>query len=323
MTAQADSYKIPSYFIKRRLHSLLGLWLVIFLMEHLFVNSQAALWLGEKGEGFIRMVNFLERLPYLRVLEIVLLGFPIGFHMVLGIQYALKSTSSAYIPKKDSPYLPFGRNRAYFWQRMSSWILLFGIIFHVGQMRFFLKPKEVDWGPKKLFLTPVTFDEGLLPLSVRLQISLFSEKDLSVLQQEKEDLSFLELQFSSEYDPFIQKKRNEEVEKQKNAFLKEALKNPLKKGEVLAVSPDPGTAFLLILRNTFKSIPMTLFYTLFLAAAVFHAFNGLWTFLLSWGLILSIRSQKKAVNVCFVFLCIFAFLGLASIWGSYWLGGSF
>lgn len=37
---------LPSAFIWRRAHSLTGLWLVLFLIEHLLTNSQAALFLA-------------------------------------------------------------------------------------------------------------------------------------------------------------------------------------------------------------------------------------------------------------------------------------
>ncbi len=319
MTSVSSS-KIPSYFIRKRLHSLLGFWLTLFLMEHLITNSQAALWLGEQGEGFIHAVNFLQRLPYLRVLEIVLLGVPIGFHMIWGIQYALTGKSNAYLNKKSSPHLGHGRNRAYFWQRVSSWILLFGLLFHVAQMRFFSKPQEFLWKNQKFFLTPLRFDEGLYPLSARMKVSLFSEKDLSTLGEKKESLSFLSSQFSSDYNPLIeQEPTQEEIRKQLQDGLSKMQKNPLKQGEVLAVSPNIGTAFLFVVRNTFKSLPMAFFYTLFLLAATFHAFQGIWTFLISWGIILNVYSQKKAVQFCMALMVLFAFLGFMAIWGSYWL----
>lgn len=68
MTAAAAA--IPKAFIWRRLHSLMGLWLVLFLIEHLLTNSQAALWLGDNGRGFVNMVNAIHNLPYLEVIEL-------------------------------------------------------------------------------------------------------------------------------------------------------------------------------------------------------------------------------------------------------------
>ena len=51
---------IPRAFIWRRLHSLMGLWLVLFLGEHLLTNSQAALWLGDNGKGFVDFYRIFE-----------------------------------------------------------------------------------------------------------------------------------------------------------------------------------------------------------------------------------------------------------------------
>ena len=77
-----ERVKIPGAFIWRRLHSLLGLWLVIYLCEHLLVNSQAALFFHDDGYGFVTAVNKLEALPYLRVIELVFLGLPFLLHGV-------------------------------------------------------------------------------------------------------------------------------------------------------------------------------------------------------------------------------------------------
>ena len=61
MGTQASS--ISTSFIWRRVHSLTGFWLVLYLIIHLITNSQAALWIGDDGSGFVRLVNSLERLP--------------------------------------------------------------------------------------------------------------------------------------------------------------------------------------------------------------------------------------------------------------------
>ena len=58
---------IPKEFIRRRAHSLMGLWLVLFLIEHLFTNSQAALLIGDNGSGFVKAVNALKSLPYFQL----------------------------------------------------------------------------------------------------------------------------------------------------------------------------------------------------------------------------------------------------------------
>jgi len=59
------SKSVPNEFLRRRLHSLAGLFFVLFLFEHIFTNSKAALFLGDDGAGFITMVNFFHSLPFL------------------------------------------------------------------------------------------------------------------------------------------------------------------------------------------------------------------------------------------------------------------
>ena len=53
-------------------------------------------------------------------------------------------------------------------------------------------------------------------------------------------------------------------------------------------------------------------------SAAFHAFNGLWVFLLHWGVVLSAKSQRWMAHVCMALFGLFAFLGLAAVWGTYW-----
>lgn len=306
---------IPKAFIKRRLHSLLGFWLVIYLIEHLVTNSQAALWIGEDGHGFIRMVNFLQHLPYLQVVEVVLLGIPILFHALLGIQYLFTSKSNAKTTDGSSPSLKeYGRNRAYTWQRITSWVLLLGILFHVVQMRFLNKPKEILLENQSKSLTVLSADPGLYTLCARLQVELFSKAQIVSLPKEPSLDSSKEVA-----DPFIQSSLEEQRKKQYATWIQTMQDFSLQVGQLVALCPDVGTALLLATRDVFKSPWMAFFYTLFVGAALFHAFNGLWTFLISWGAILSVRSQAKALNVCIVLMGLLGFLGLAAIWGSYWI----
>lgn len=244
---------VSSTFIWRRIHSLMGLWLVIYLVEHLIVNSQAALWIGDDGSGFVRLVNSLESLPYLQVIEIVFIGVPLAVHMVWGVKRALGAKTNS---------LPYERNRAFNWQRWTSWILLFGIIAHVIQMRFVEIPKKVGHA----YVVAVSDDPGLYTLAARLNIQL-----------------------------------------EKNG------------NKVIVKAPDPGKAMLLMVRDTFKSPLVSILYTIFLLAASFHAFNGLWTALITWGAMLSYRSQKAMLPFCWAGVGLLTFLGLAAIWGSYWI----
>lgn len=266
-------------FTKRRVHSLLGLFLVVFLLEHLFTNSQAALLFGDSGSNFVRMVNFIHNLPYLSVIEIILLGVPFALHGFWGIRYALRGRINSHSLEKNNPSLPYGRNRAYTWQRYTSWILLFGVIFHVIHMRFYRYPIHIQQGNRSQYFVRVRVDPGLQTLSERLGTKIYAIDNLPA----------------------------------NKAF--EGL--TLQGHEALASAKDFGTATLLVVRDSFLSLPVGILYTIFVLSAVFHAFNGLWTFMITWGVVIRMRSQIFAVNVCIGTMVIVGFLGLLAIWGSY------
>lgn len=266
-------------FVKRRVHSLLGLFLVVFLLEHLFTNSQAALLFGNSGSNFVRMVNFLHNLPYLSVIEFILLGVPFGLHGFWGIRYALRGKINSHGLEQDKPILRYGRNRAYTWQRYTSWILLFGVIFHVIHMRFYRYPLHLQEGGQSQYFVRVSADSGLQTLSERLGAKIYTINDLPAHK------AFKGL--------------------------------TLQKNETMASAKDFGTATLLVVRDSFLNLPIGILYTIFVLAAVFHAFNGLWTFMITWGVVIRMRSQNFAVNVCIGIMVVVGLLGLVAIWGSY------
>jgi succinate dehydrogenase / fumarate reductase cytochrome b subunit len=269
----SDTNKISSTFIWRRVHSLMGLWLVVYLTMHLLVNSQAALWLGENGSGFVRMVNTLESLPYLRVVETLLIAIPLLIHLVWGVKRALSAKTNVIGSSGKKPELKYSRNVAYTLQRWTSWVLLFGILGHVAQMRFIEQPRKLETQGKEQSMVKISNDPELAELSKRVGVTLFYPTE----------------------------------------------SNGLKPSEVYAVADTPGTAMLMMVRDTFKSPLMCVLYSIFILAAVFHAMNGFWTFLISWGTILSYRSQKAMIPVSLIGMVILAFFGFAAIWGSYWL----
>ncbi len=322
----------PREFVWRRLHSLFGLWLVLFLIEHMLTNSQAALLIGENGKGFIRAVNFLKNLPYLHVIEIVLLGVPIFVHMLFGIKYLMTSKINSIPGKANRPLLTkYSRNHAYTLQRLSSWVLLFGIIAHVGYMRFYMYPATVDMGTRTSYFVRLYMDPGLYTVSDRLGVHLFDKSKIDKVRREikqkeeifKEKISqaktLQETPSSSYQSQDAELLREYQILKGKKAWLKGLEKRKIGKGEVIAEASNFGTATLLIVRNSFKSIFKSILYTIFVLAAVFHAFNGLWTFMITWGIVLKMRSQSQAINVCIGIMILIGFLGLASIWGTYFI----
>ncbi len=298
---------LPKSFVWRRLHSLLGLWVVIFLIEHLITNSQAALLFGDSGMGFVRAVNFLKNLPYLPVVEVVLLGVPILFHAALGVRYLFTSKINSFpTKKKDKPSLFFERNHAYSWQRITSWILLVGILLHVGFMRFYTYPKAVHMGDKTAYLVKVVEDPGLSTVAARLNATIYQQDKITEMQ----------LLFQSNTDGNAVERQNQHFREE---YLHALTKLRLSKKEVIVASDSFGTATLFVVRNTFQNVFVGFLYSIFVLAAVFHAFNGLWTFMITWGIVLKVGSQRGAVRFCSSLMALLAFLGLIAIWGTYWI----
>lgn len=258
--------KIPMPFLIRRLHSLTGLFITLYLIEHLFVNSQAALFFGDDGKSFIHAVNGIQNIPYLKVIEILFLAVPILLHGYYGIFFARQAKFNSIPSDGSKPYLPYAKNKAYSWQRITSWILLFGILLHVYHMRIHQYPEKTQEGNATSFLVEVDKDSGYNTLAPRL------------------DVTFIE-----------------------------------KEGKTYAKAKSFGTAELLVLRESFKSPLIITLYTLFVLSACFHGFNGLWTFCLSWGIVITEKSQKLARRFCYGLMALVTFFGLVAIFGTYWI----
>lgn len=261
--ASASKFLFPSAFLWRRLHSLAGFGLVLFLLFHLFTNVQAALWIGDDGKGFIRSVNGIQSIPFLRVVELVLIAMPLVIHAMWGVYYLLTGKSNSYGDTGTTPYLPeYTRNRAYTWQRITSWLLLAGIAGHIMHMYIMERPVERSDG----YAVFLTSDSGLKTVASRLHVEL--ENTSSGLY---------------------------------------------------GVAKDFGTAELLMVREAFKNPVIMGLYTLFVLAACFHAFNGLWTFMITWGITLSTRSQRFFLKVATFLMFLTTFFGLAAIYLTYWV----
>lgn len=325
------SDSLPKSFVMRRLHSLFGLLFLLFLIEHLFTNSQAALWIGDRGKGFIDAVNFIHNLPYLNVIEILLIGIPIAFHAVIGIKYALSAKMNSFSSDGTKPSLKeYGRNRAYSWQRITSYFLLFMLIFHVTKFRFLEYPKSAILGDKAHYFVEVSFDPGLYSLSKRMNFALYDDKALQDWIQllptkaEADQDVHASQEYSStlkEYDPKSSHPLTLTQDKVFESQLRVVLDRffPLKKGDIVCDAKDFGTATILSVRNAFKNIFYCGLYSLFVIAAVFHGFNGFWTFLITWGLIFKKSAQMAMASFSVMLMMILGFLGLAAVWASYFI----
>ena len=107
-----EERKIPYAFILRRFHSLCGLWLVLYLCEHLVVNAQLAFFSHASTSTFVRMVNMLHAIPYLKVIEAIFLALPFVIHGLWGLQYAYTSRINSIRSSGKTPSLPYPTNRA-------------------------------------------------------------------------------------------------------------------------------------------------------------------------------------------------------------------
>lgn len=113
------------YFASRRLHSLLGVIpLGIFLFQHLTVN-----FLATRGpEAFNTAASFISNVPYINVLEWVVIYIPLLFHGIYGVYIAFEA-------KNNVTNYGFFRNVMFMLQRVTGIIALIFIAWHIWQTR--------------------------------------------------------------------------------------------------------------------------------------------------------------------------------------------
>ena len=300
----------------------MGIWIALYLIEHLFTNSQLGWIIGNSNNGFVRSVNWFGTLPYLPIIEIVLLGIPISYHMIWGIIYMFRSKYHMISTSGKSPSLSKeGGNRRFAWQRWTAWILVVGLFLHVAQMRFIDHPHSVNVGSGTEYLVKLDFDKGLYKVTESLNFKILDKEAIKRSQnQERDWIQSDSVEKADDYSDKVQEsvvKRQLAKEHQELAYSLAAFN--LKADQVVAMSSEFGVAILLVVRDTFKHPLWCILYTLFVLAACFHAYNGLWTFLISWGVILTKRSQVVTMRLCIGLMVFISFLGLSSIWLTYWV----
>lgn len=138
-------------FLLRRLHSLSGIAPIgVFMLIHLTTNA-SIVWGMVKGDAysgnhagavtFQHEVNFIHSMPGLLLVEIFGLWLPIAFHAVLGVYYATKGKSNVGSYTRQN-------NWRYTFQRLTAWLGLFFIVWHVATLRWgwtFLLPEATRW----------------------------------------------------------------------------------------------------------------------------------------------------------------------------------
>jgi succinate dehydrogenase / fumarate reductase cytochrome b subunit len=114
-----------NHFLLRRLHSLSGIVPVGgFLLFHLYENSHAL-----RGvEAYNEVVRSIDAMPLLWAMEIFVIFLPLYFHSLYGIYIATDA-------KHNVTNYGYGRNWAFFFQRLSGIITLFFVTWHIWEFR--------------------------------------------------------------------------------------------------------------------------------------------------------------------------------------------
>ncbi|MEW8977190.1 MAG: succinate dehydrogenase cytochrome b558 subunit [Symbiobacterium sp.] len=114
-----------NHFLLRRLHSLTGVVPVgIFLVFHLFENSKAM----QGIEAYNEVVRSINSLPFLLAFEVFGIFLPLYFHAIYGIWIAADARHNV------SNY-SYGRNWAFFLQRVTGLITFFWVTYHIFHFR--------------------------------------------------------------------------------------------------------------------------------------------------------------------------------------------
>lgn len=134
-------------FLIRRLHSLTGLVPVgAYMCIHLLTNSTVL----DGTRSFQMRVDQIHSLgKFLPVVEWTFIFLPLIFHAVVGVAIIRSGNSNL------SSY-PLQGNVRYFLQRLTAWIALIFIAYHVFQMHGWVKPIAAQFGGAQFHHTHAT-----------------------------------------------------------------------------------------------------------------------------------------------------------------------
>lgn len=114
-----------NHFLLRRLHSLTGIVPVGgFMLFHLYENSKAM----QGAAAYNEVVASINSMPFVTVLEIFGIFLPLYFHAIYGIYIAADA-------KHNVTNYGYGRNWAFFFQRLTGIITLFFVTYHIWHFR--------------------------------------------------------------------------------------------------------------------------------------------------------------------------------------------
>ena len=169
VTTAVEAWLRRNHFLLRRLHSLSGIIPVgAFLVVHLYTNSLAA-W---DARAFDKHVKEIHDIPYLPLVELLLIFLPIAFHAAYGVAIAMQGRSNA------AQYWWLD-NWRYTLQRVTAWIALLFLVLHLLHFRFahWIGGPEyqatIARGMTPFDLTQWGFVDGT-PLATWLWVTLYS-----------------------------------------------------------------------------------------------------------------------------------------------------
>jgi succinate dehydrogenase/fumarate reductase cytochrome b subunit len=117
-------------FWLRRVHSLTGLILGLYIIFHLIVNATLAegFRAGALQIVYQKQVNSIQSMPFLGLFVFFAVYLPLAFHLLYGIRLI-------WLGKPNVGTYPFGLNVFYLFQRVSSLIIVAFLAFHVTAMK--------------------------------------------------------------------------------------------------------------------------------------------------------------------------------------------
>ena len=124
------------HFLLRRLHSLTGIVFGGYLVVHLVVNAT----LAQRGGIYQAQVDKIHHLPWLPVIEWMLIFLPILYHAVYG-------TWIIFTGQPNNVSYPYYRNWFYFFQRTSAVIIILFLAFHVLSLKYGTFGKALVFDP--------------------------------------------------------------------------------------------------------------------------------------------------------------------------------
>ncbi len=125
MKVMEARFALPKRFILARLHSLTGIVpLGAFLLEHLYSNAVAM----HGAAAYNRQVATLQGIPFVAVLEVVLIFIPLLYHAIYGL-------SLAFLSRHNVGSYGYQHNWRFFLQRLSGIVTLVFVVYHLWAIR--------------------------------------------------------------------------------------------------------------------------------------------------------------------------------------------